>query len=28
MDALKKNPPPTYKKPPYPNYHPHLPSSF
>jgi tricorn protease len=28
MEALKKNPPPAYKKPAYPNYHPHLPSSF
>jgi tricorn protease len=22
MDELKKNPPPTYHRPPYPNYHP------
>jgi tricorn protease len=28
MEALKKNPPPAYKKPAYPNYHPRLPSSF
>jgi tricorn protease len=26
MEALKKNPLPTYKKPAYPNYHPHLPA--
>ncbi|MGO9269709.1 MAG: PDZ domain-containing protein [Terriglobia bacterium] len=25
LDLLKKNPPPTYPKPPYPDYHPHLP---
>jgi tricorn protease len=25
MEALKKNPPPVYKKPAYPNYHPHVP---
>jgi tricorn protease len=28
MEALKKNPPPAYKKPAYPNYHQHLPSSY
>jgi tricorn protease len=27
MEALKKNPPPTYKKPAYPNYHPHVPAA-
>jgi tricorn protease len=27
-EALKKNPPPAYKKPAYPNYHPHLPNSY
>jgi tricorn protease len=26
MEALKKNPPPAYKKPAYPNYHPHVPT--
>ncbi len=28
MEALKKNPPPEYKKPAYPNYHQHLPNSY
>jgi tricorn protease len=28
MEALKKNPPPAYKKPAYPNYHQHLPNSY
>jgi len=28
MEALKKNPPPVYKKPAYPNYRQHLPSSY
>jgi tricorn protease len=27
MEELKKNPPPTYKRPPYPNYHPTFPTS-
>jgi hypothetical protein len=27
MEALKKNPSPTYKKPAYPNYHPHVPAA-
>jgi len=27
MEALKKNPPPEYKKPAYPNYHPHVPAA-
>jgi len=26
MEVLKKNPPPVYKKPAYPNYHPHVPA--
>jgi tricorn protease len=26
LDLLKKNPPRTYPKPPYPDYHPHLPA--
>jgi tricorn protease len=28
MEALKKNPPPAHKKPAYPNYHPHVPSTY
>ena len=27
MELLKQNPPKTYKRPPYPNYHPHLPAT-
>jgi len=27
LDALKKNPPPTYRKPDYPDFHPHLPAT-